>query len=202
MSNITMYIKEITIEELNDNFYDKERFQGYCKECGSYDKKYSCPPFSDQVDNLLDNYNYMQLIFAKIDYTDEEIATHQGKEKALEYTKETFFPIKIYIHDKLIEMESKLTDTYFSAMGSCALCEECEKVHDRDCKYPERMRVSLEALGYDIVGMLKEYFGIEIKWANDGLPEYYTLLGGFASVDRIDVLESELVSISEGYGRS
>lgn len=197
MAKITMYIREVTIEELKKKYYDKEKYQGYCRECNSYNKKHSCPPFSEEEDYMLDNYNYIHIVVAKLEYSKDEIEMHKGSDKTYEYTKKTFFPVKNYIHERMIKLEGQYENAYYSAMGSCALCEVCEKVEGKDCRYPDKMRISLEAWGYDIGGMLKDYFDIDIKWASDGLPEYYSLLGGIASVDRISISEELIKSIGQ-----
>ena len=72
-------------------------------------------------------------------------------------------------------------------MGSCIICDECERKYGRECKEPERVRVSPESLGFDITGILKDYFDIELKWSKDSLPEYYTLLSGLLSKDHIEI---------------
>lgn len=189
MTKIKIYEKSVSIKELNDKYLDKSKFQGYCKECPSYDKKHSCPPFTDEVDNLLSKYNFINVIVAKIDYAEEEIENHKGQDKAWAYTKETLFPTKIFLHDHLVNFEKTLYEAYFTSMGSCVICDVCEKVDGNDCKYPDRMRVSLEALGYDITGMLKDLFDIDILWAKDSLPLYYTLLGGLATVEKTFISE-------------
>lgn len=52
------------------------------------------------------------------------------------------------------------------------------------CRYPDRIRPSLESLGFDIGKTASELLGIELKWSepgSSGLPEYFTLVSGFFS---------------------
>ena len=50
------------------------------------------------------------------------------------------------------------------------------------CRYPSRIRRSLEACGFDLGRTTSELFGIEMKWSeNRNLPEYLLLVSGFLS---------------------
>ena len=44
----------------------------------------------------------------------------------------------------------------------------------------DKVRPSLESLGFDLSKTLAELFGIELRWSKDGLlPEYLVLVCGF-----------------------
>jgi len=56
----------------------------------------------------------------------------------------------------------------------------------KPCISPERVRPSLESLGFDVSLISAELLNIEMKWSKNGiLPEYFTLVSGFFSVDEI-----------------
>ena len=80
----------------------------------------------------------------------------------------------------MVELEGQYENAYYYDMGSCALCEVCEKVEGKDCRYPDKMRISLEAWGYDIGGMLKDYFDIDIKWTRQRIVAMDDILVGRA----------------------
>lgn len=54
----------------------------------------------------------------------------------------------------------------------------CTRREGLPCRYPDKVRPSLESMGFDIGKTAKELFGLELKWASYGmLPEYYVLVG-------------------------
>ena len=49
------------------------------------------------------------------------------------------------------------------------------------CRFPERARLSLEAIGFDVEGTLAEFFNVRLDWAENGTtPKHYTLLSALA----------------------
>ena len=41
------------------------------------------------------------------------------------------------------------------------------------------MRYSLDALGFDLSALTSDLLGIELQWAKESLPPYYTLINDF-----------------------
>ena len=195
MAKIQVFNKLAKLEDLYINNYDKGRFFGYCKECNSYNNNYSCPPFDEETDNLLDSYDFMNIFVIKIIFSSDEIKENIGKKKIIEYTTNILTPVKQKAHDGLIGFEKEYDHTLYLGMGSCKICDECERKYGRECIYPERVRPSPESLGFDITGILKDCFDIEIKWSKDSLPEYYTLLSGLLSKNYIEIPDIEIERI-------
>ena len=84
---------------------------------------------------------------------------------------------------RLLALEEEYNGRAFYA-GSCILCpwEECARRSGKACRYPSRIRRSLEACGFDLGRTTSELFGIEMKWSeNRNLPEYLLLVSGFLS---------------------
>lgn len=68
--------------------------------------------------------------------------------------------------------------------ATCARKGHAPGSEGRPCRYPDRIRPSLESLGFDIGKTASELLGIELKWSepgSSGLPEYFTLVSGFFS---------------------
>ena len=40
--------------------------------------------------------------------------------------------------------------------GNCGLCENCAIQKDKPCRHPDKARMSLEAIGIDVVSLLKQ----------------------------------------------
>lgn len=89
-----------------------------------------------------------------------------------------------------METERRRTDTLLLDMekthkgraffpGSCLICQSCTRTENKPCIYPERVRPSLEACGFDIGKTASELLHIELKWGEQGkMPEYLLLVSG------------------------
>lgn len=103
---------------------------------------------------------------------------------------------RVVMDRELLEKEAQLHGRAFFA-GTCLLCGRgagqgtkrgagqgaessggCTRREGLPCRHPDKVRPSLESMGFDIGKTAKELFGLELKWASDGmLPEYYVLVG-------------------------
>jgi hypothetical protein len=71
---------------------------------------------------------------------------------------------------------------YFLENGSCRLCKTCKLQEDLNCKYPQKMRPSLEATGIDVNDLVNKAFGFNLQWYNrDYFPQYQCVVGGILS---------------------
>lgn len=90
-------------------------------------------------------------------------------------------PVQLHMQRELHERERLTGGRAFDNIGRCVYCSgrECTRLAGERCRYPDKVRPSLEAFGFDIGKTLRELFGIEIKWCRDGyLPEYLMLVSG------------------------
>ena len=65
--------------------------------------------------------------------------------------------------------------------GSCVDCplEKCARLGEKECPFNNKMRTSLEALGFDVSKIAKDVFNTEILWSsNNSQPTYTTLVAG------------------------
>lgn len=92
----------------------------------------------------------------------------------------------------MAEVKAALTATLFQkeeaypgsrslCAGSCAVCGEdnCSKPQGQPCRYPDRMRYSIEALGGNVGLTASRLLGINLQWIEEGkVPDYFVLVGG------------------------
>lgn len=194
MANIKIYSKTILLDELYSSHYDKEKFLGFCKECRNYNNRYSCPPFNSEMDDYLASYNFINLIAVQLIYSSEEIENHIG-ESSITYGKETLTPTTDEFRRVLLELESSIPNSVSLSMGGCKYCEICNRTLGEECAYPDKMRISPEALGFDITSILKSYFDIDIQWADNALPDYFTLLAGICNSEKIHIDEDYIYKL-------
>lgn len=149
---------------------DVGKFLGYCKECPSYGRVWSCPPYDFDPMEIWDKYRHLTL-YARV-LTPSPGATYEGMMEGLRREKDRFF-------DFLMEKEGEVPGSLALSAGRCTLCEECGKLAGKPCVHPEKLRYSIESLGGDVAATVEKYFGFPLLWADQGaLPAYLTLVGG------------------------
>ena len=115
----------------------------FCKEdkCGNYKKNYMCPPFQKYLDLNKFKTGYLFQTTSK---------------------KNNWKSSKINFHLKMLEIEKdlqiKFPQIFYELFiaGSCELCNPCYAVLNKPCAYPEKAKPSLEAVGINVIELLKK----------------------------------------------
>ena len=149
---------------------DVEKFIGYCKACGNYGRRWSCPPFDFDPLNLWKLYQAIH-IHASI------LTPMSGADMAV--MMEGMKQEKEKLMDMLLGMERDTPGSLALSAGGCSLCSSCTRPKGKPCRRPEKMRYSIDALGGDISETMERYFQRPICWSRNGeVPDYLTLVGG------------------------
>ncbi len=148
-----------------------------CGNCPYFSKRWACPPFSGDSITPVSSKKFSNLFAIKISPTDKT----QSAKNIIDEAREHFDPI-------FYELEKSTPNSTLLLAGSCVcpLSENCPKQKGQPCVRPDKMRLSLEALGYDVVKIAKDIFDIEILWQNEELPEYFTLVYCLCTDKKID----------------
>jgi len=122
-----------------------------CYNCRNYGKKMTCPPHIPQVSykKLILSYKKCLLVCMRSDF--------QNKREFNKARKDSSNRLLELLLD--LEKVAFAQGNYFAisfAGGSCRLCNTCPVL----CKYPEKARIPIEALGIDVVATLKR---LELK---------------------------------------
>jgi predicted metal-binding protein len=179
---------KIVVNELMHSYHDAEKFIGYCKECDRYNACWACPPFDFNADEYLAPYKIAYIIGTKIVLDRETINKYQGFDECKNISYKIMKDTRKSIDGNLLELEKQYLPSKAFFAGSCQICKEgeCMRATGKPCISPERVRPSLESLGFDVSLISAELLNIEMKWSKNGiLPEYFTLVSGFFSVDEI-----------------
>ena len=171
--------KELKLKTYIESYRDVERFIGFCKACEGYGKTWACPPF--EVAPPLEEYEYITIIGSKIYNSEQEFSS---TDKMREAVRQIFDISRLTLDDRLLEIEARYPTTRTLFPGSCRRCPagECTRLQSKPCIMPDKMRPSLEALGFDLGRTTSEVLDIELKWGSGtGLPPYYTLVYGVLS---------------------
>ncbi len=162
---------ETTVSAFVEGFVRVEKFLPFCRQCGSYNTRWTCPPFDFDPLTVWHAYTGLRL-YARILQAD---APEQPLEDALEALKQE----KLRYRERLRQWEQATPGSQMLLAGTCHECPECERTQGRPCKRPEMLRYSMEALGGDVEGCLQHYFHRPMLWGRDGkAPAYYALVGG------------------------
>ena len=141
----------------------EERIRAYCEEnkCGSYGKNYTCPPNAGSLDEIrerLKNYNRGYIF----QYS-RQIDLKKNLKKVIK-SKDDFHKIILKIEDYM--KKTGMEDVWGLIGGNCGLCETCAIQKDKPCRHPDKSRMSLEAIGIDVVGLLDK-LGLDSKFHQD-----------------------------------
>lgn len=138
--------------------------------CINYGKKWSCPPFSPQISDLVKtgDFDNICIITAYIFLSD------------MHYIKNPYQKVKaanIILKskcEKYARKVEKLTQGYALLSGSCNLCKPCSKKLNKPCKKPESRRYSLESTGINVSLLSSKFCKHELQWYKKGEDLLYT----------------------------
>jgi predicted metal-binding protein len=172
-----------TMRDYMKEFVDPKVFLKYCEACENFGKIWSCPPYAFEPEEYWEKYRYIHILGTKIIFDRQSITEAEMADGVEKYVKRTFFKVKQLLAEKMEAMERNYPGVSLSA-GNCNLCRKCTRDSGDGCRYPDRMRYSIESLGGDVVGTAKELLGIEVQWADSELPEYLVLVNGFLTDEK------------------
>lgn len=183
-------IKCFTKEELFVAYKPEETYAG-CKTCSNYGFNYSCPDLPYTADEYLKDYNYVIFALAEIhtesiqddmnywevsDFPSKVLTNHlkrlDNKEVELSSAVATYLynQAKDIMTDRLLKMEEDM-DVLGLPPGSCTRCNECLKEIGKPCVHPDKIRHSIEALGFLVSDIYKIFFDKELGWSKGKLSD-------------------------------
>lgn len=184
------YTIEYNIQEvaLNDLMlcYHPKRVLGYCEACNNYGKIWSCPPHQLNVSDFLQPYNQLFVIGAKVVIKSEWV----DKEKPLDSVTNVFLKARQQFGKVLYELEKEYLNSQAMIAGTCYQCDKCTRYYGLSCKYPDKMRHSLESIGFDVDQIVKTILKDEIVWNGPGgYPPYLLSVGMMMLPQTVEKLE-------------
>ncbi len=179
MYTIKTSYKNITTDELINNYYDREKIENFCKQCENYDKVWSCPPYDFNTEEYVRQFENIYIIGSQIIFDKTTIENVNTEENIKKYSIETILKERKKVFEKLLALESKFPNSKAINSGNCSICKKCTRVNNKKCINESLIRYSLESLGFDVGKITNEILGIELKWSSETLPEYLTMVSGF-----------------------
>lgn len=147
----------IPVADYIAHYRDAEKFIAFCRQCRRYNTYWACPPFTFNVDQYLSRYETALIVGTKITSLHPEKITDP-----IAYGNGLMETERRRTDELLLEMEKTYNGRAFFP-GSCLLCPSCTRTEGTPCLYPEKVRPSLEACGFDIGKTTTELLNIELN---------------------------------------
>jgi predicted metal-binding protein len=174
-------VANINVNEYINNYRDVGKFIGFCKQCNCYNACWACPPFNFDTSKCMLQYEKAHIIGTKIILDSTLIDECTGLQKCKDTAYRIIGEVRCHIDNKLLELERRYENCRAFFAGTCHICKqgECTRIVGKSCLYPDKLRPSLEAFGFDIAKTASQLLNTDLKWSSEGrLPEYFMLVSG------------------------
>ncbi len=169
---IDTFEKNISVADYVNGYVNVEEFLECCRVCENYDQKWSCPSYDfDPVEDYWKKYENLYIIGKKMILEEDEKENWEALMKQ----------VKQQLTETLYAEEEKHPGSVSLSAGSCNICGEnnCSKKAGEPCRFPEKMRYSIESLGGNVGLTASRLLGIRLQWIEEGqVPDYFVLVGG------------------------
>ncbi len=161
---------EVPLAEYLTDCVDVPKFLAFCRECPNYGAHWSCAPFDFDPMEIWGRYDRLRLV-ALVLLPGEDMDL-EGMLRALPVERDRLL-------EELLELERANPGALALSGGSCTRCQRCTRLDGAPCRFPERMRYSIEALGGDVGRTASQYLQKPLLWIQDNtVPAYMMTVGG------------------------
>lgn len=201
MNNFISYkIVKVSTSKLTD-FYKPLIINKFCADCNKYNKVWSCPPLPFKDIDYINKFEYAYIISSKIfihsipsDLLSQMISRALSKYSDISKSKDEFsnifnglyYTFREFNDSKLLDLEKKYSNSITLASGRCLICTSCSRNENIPCIYPDKLRYSLEGLGFDVAGIMENILEEKLQWSSNSNPEYVTCVSALLSNELID----------------
>lgn len=170
----------LSMSEMLEKYVDVEKFLGYCTACPRCGQTWSCPPYDFDPADIWPRYEALSLHALQIFPESEE-----AKAAALSDVEGFLRPFREAL-DRLLEaLERGTPGSLRLDAGRCLVCERCARRDEKACRFPAKLRYSLESLGGDVAALAAEKLGVPLRWGTKDAPaEYYVLVGALLTGEK------------------
>lgn len=178
---IEVYEAEVPVEEFMEACVDVPVFLECCKACPNYGNLWSCPPYEFQPEEYWRQYKTLYIRGRKILFPEEMTRKTYAKEEQQKIMEQVLGREKDLMGEELFLMEQEYPNSVSLSAGSCSRCrrESCTRREAKPCRYPEKLRYSIESLGGNVGLTVTKYLKQELLWMEeDRLPGHFMLVAG------------------------
>lgn len=183
---IEHHVKRIDTATYIERFYKPHEFILLCKSCPRYSQSWACPPFDYNPLSIITKYPYLNIIVSKVNFSPHFIDKHRDTSTSNEILDQVMIDVRKVIDKRLMELEEAHTASLALFAGRCLLCPSgCTRKKDQPCRYPSKIRPSLEAYGFDLAKTIQSLFNLSFQWSKQGkIPPYLCLISGFLTSNK------------------
>lgn len=168
---------EISTDEYIRDYINIEEFLGFCRQCPSYGKVWSCPPYDFDLMEIWRSYDTLHIEGVVIELPEEETCIERTPEEIRIIEQNILGIEKSLLSDKLYSMEDG--NSLSLSAGCCTICTGCTRPSGKECRHADRMRYSLESLGANVGLTCSKLLGINLEWVTENhLPHRICLISG------------------------
>ena len=172
--------RTVPLAEFRRELVDVPRFSGYCRDCPNHGQYWSCPPYAFDPAEIWARYDSLLLLVHKVVFRKDRLFPLERRA----FEEKELPRIKADMNRALLDREAQAPGSLALFPGRCEWCQSCARLTGEPCRFPEKMRYSIESLGGDCGGAIERYFGETLQWASgDRLPEQLLFLGGLLQKD-------------------
>ena len=163
----------LPMREMLETYIDIEKFLGCCAACPRYGQTWSCPPYDFDPADIWHRYTYVQLYAVQIFPESDD-----AKAAALRDAEAFLYPYRKLLDALLEEKERETPGSLRLDAGRCRVCETCARREDKPCRFPEKLRYSVESLGGNVAALAADKLHAPLLWGSREAPPEYFLLAG------------------------
>lgn len=163
-------------------YLDVERMAGLCGQCPSFGKSWACPPHEFDTASVTDGFVTVTLMATVIEFDERTLVDCRASSMARRVADRAMNEVLEKLLPEMYEMELQVPGSRCFTFR-CRLCSEgCTRSQRLACRHPDRLRYSLEAVGFDVTAATRDLLGIDLEWSEDGsLPRHITLVTALMS---------------------
>lgn len=180
MYTTAVFEASIPVDEYLEKYVDIPTFRKACQQCPNYDKVWSCPSYDFDVTEYWKQYQTLQLTAVRIQFSEDMTARTYTQEELNDIFQNTLFVEKQKLSNILYEKEAAHPGSISLSAGSCGFCKNgCTRPDGLPCRFPEKMRYSIESLGGNVGLTLDRLMHQKLEWTQEGrLPSHFVLVCG------------------------
>lgn len=181
MYKIVEYNAQIDIDRYLKDYVDISTFLEYCKQCPNYNQIWSCPSYDFDVEEYWKQYKHLHLYGRQIIFDNAARTRTYTEEEMNQLLEHVLSKEKQILAEQLFALETDNPGSISLSAGNCQYCgkDNCSKKENQPCRYPDKMRYSIESLGGNVGKTISNLFHIELEWMEEGkLPSHFVLVSG------------------------
>lgn len=166
---------ELPVEQYIRQYNRRKQFEAMCARCDNWARRWGCPPFDhDPLKDLL-RYSHVSIrcITARVISWPDTAGIKEMTDAIQRLRKD--------IEPQMLDDERNLNGFASLFTGQCYHCgnSPCARLSGDKCRFPEKVRPSLEALGFDLSQTASQLFNTDLQWYHPQKPhpQKITILG-------------------------